>query len=142
MKKSCDTPHRKNAHDKDRQQQLFILAIADRGIVSHAKAFADERLAHEALAEYLRENHGYSGPDDIQDIIEWLNQHDEYLSVEIIQQDVVEPSDLVNAACEVIEWAERMGGWDAPCWDRLRKALGSVTPAGNFGHARKENNNG
>ena len=88
MKGFCNKPHSNNAGCKHTQQKLFILAIADRGIVSHAKAFADEHLAHEALAEYLRKYHQYDGPNHIQEIIEWLNQHDEYLSVEIIQQNI------------------------------------------------------
>ena len=77
----------KRSYSKDAKQQLFILAIADRGIVSHAKAFADERLAQKALVEYLRKYHLYDGPNHIQDVIEWLNQHDEYLDVKIEAQE-------------------------------------------------------
>jgi len=88
MKGSCNKPHSDNAGCKHTLPGLFILAIADHGVVICAKAFTDEPAAQRALAEYLRNNHRYAGPADIQDIIEWLNQHDEYLSVEIIQQDI------------------------------------------------------
>lgn len=32
-------------------------------------------------------------------------------------------TDLENAVRDVLEWAEQMGGWEAPCWDRLKRAL-------------------
>lgn len=32
------------------------------------------------------------------------------------------------AAAEVQEWAEILGGWEAPCWERLRRALESTAP--------------
>ena len=31
---------------------------------------------------------------------------------------------LVQAAQDVLEWAAQMGGWEAPCWERLRLAVG------------------
>ncbi len=31
--------------------------------------------------------------------------------------------ELMDAARDVLEWAERTGGWEAPCWPRLRQAL-------------------
>lgn len=33
------------------------------------------------------------------------------------------PVELTEAARDVLEWAERMGGWEAPCWVRLRSAV-------------------
>ncbi len=36
---------------------------------------------------------------------------------------VADPPSLVQAAQDVLEWAAQMGGWEAPCWERLRKAL-------------------
>jgi len=43
------------------------------------------------------------------------------------------PTELLQAARDVLEWAERTGGWDAPCWPGLRAAVrsaGSETEAG------------
>ncbi len=37
---------------------------------------------------------------------------------------VADPPSLVRAAQDVIEWAAQMGGWEAPCWERLRLAVG------------------
>ena len=85
MKTSCDTPHRKNVLDGD-AQQLFILAIADRGIVSHVKAFLATAEAENALITYLRDNEAYKGPNDITAAWRWLSEHDERLSVEIVEQ--------------------------------------------------------
>ena len=98
MKSSCNESHSDNASCKHTQQGLFLLAIADHGIVTFAKVFADEPAAQRALAEYLRNNHRYFGRANMQDIIAWLNDHDEYLSVEIIQQDVCEVGGFVNHA--------------------------------------------
>ncbi len=36
---------------------------------------------------------------------------------------VADPPSLVQAVQDVLEWAAQMGGWEAPCWERLRKAL-------------------
>jgi len=36
---------------------------------------------------------------------------------------------LVQAAQDVLEWAAQMGGWEAPCWERLRKALRQTASA-------------
>ena len=49
--------------------------------------YIDERAAEQALADYLRAAHCYEGSDQIEDAQKWLEQHDEYLSVEIFEQD-------------------------------------------------------
>lgn len=67
--------------------QLWLLAIADKGIVVYAHAYPNEKAAIEGLIEYLREYHQYQGAGDYQAIRLWLKQHDENLSVEIISQD-------------------------------------------------------
>jgi hypothetical protein len=36
---------------------------------------------------------------------------------------VAAPPSLVQAARDVLEWVEHMGGWEAPCWERLRRAV-------------------
>lgn len=30
---------------------------------------------------------------------------------------------MLEALCDLVEWAERTGGWEAPCWDRARDAI-------------------
>ena len=84
MKNPCDTTHRKNARDV--QQRVFILVIADRGIVSHAKVFLAKAEAENALIAYLRDYEAYKGPNDITAVWRWLGEHDERLSVEIVEQ--------------------------------------------------------
>lgn len=65
------------------RRRLWGLAIADRGIVVHAKAFSTKKKAEKALAEYLRQNEGYDGPDGIPQICDWLAEHNERLSADI-----------------------------------------------------------
>ncbi len=36
---------------------------------------------------------------------------------------VADPPSLVQAAQDVLEWAAQMGGWEAPCWESLRRAV-------------------
>jgi hypothetical protein len=38
-------------------------------------------------------------------------------------EHVADPPSLVRAAQDVLEWAAQMGGWEAPCWERLRRAV-------------------
>src|SRR3990172_4988809 len=65
---------------------LHILSIADRGLVSHAQAFSTRQAAEEGLITYLKENEFYDGPDEVDAVWHWLEEHDERLSVEIIEQ--------------------------------------------------------
>ena len=36
------------------------------------------------------------------------------------------PYDLLQAARNVLDWGEQLGGWNAPCWHHLRDAVQSV----------------
>ena len=65
---------------------LHILAVADRGLISHAQAFQTRKAAERGLVRYLRKNEGYKGADDMDSAQRWLEEHDERLSVEIIEQ--------------------------------------------------------
>lgn len=38
--------------------------------------------------------------------------------------------DMIAALRELREWADMMGGWDAPCWRNLDKALDRAKAAG------------
>ena len=67
-------------------KEVWLIAVADRGIVARIQAFADAKAAITALAAYLAENNGYAGRADIRAIHRWLRRHDENLSVEITCQ--------------------------------------------------------
>jgi len=66
-----------------RRKRVWVLAVADRGIVVHGGAFISRRKAVSGLAEYLRANEGYDGPADRPRISDWLAEHDERLGVDI-----------------------------------------------------------
>lgn len=67
---------------------LWTLTVADRGVIEHVVVYTSEREAEKAMIDYLRKYHGFNGLDDINLAYQWLGQHDERLSVEIIQQDI------------------------------------------------------
>ena len=67
-------------------KEVWIVAVADRGVIVHVKAYADAKTAMTALASYLAEQDGYKGPANIRAIRLWLRRHDENLSVEITCQ--------------------------------------------------------
>jgi hypothetical protein len=71
---------------------LYILAIADRGLVSHAQAFQTRKAAEEGLVRYLKKNEAYHG-SDVGDAWRWLEEHDERLSAEIVEQTVTSGAD-------------------------------------------------
>jgi hypothetical protein len=66
-----------------RVKEVWLVAVADRGIVVHIHAYADAKTAIAGLASHLSEYNGYDGPAKIKAIRRWLRQHDETLSVEI-----------------------------------------------------------
>jgi hypothetical protein len=69
-----------------KMKEVWLVAVADRGIVAHVRAYADAKTAIKALAAYLAEFNEYAGPADIRAIRRWLRRHDETLSVEITCQ--------------------------------------------------------
>jgi len=64
-------------------KEVWIVAIADRGVVVHVQAYPDAKSALTSLVSYLAEYNGYKGPANIRAIRRWLSRHDENLSVEI-----------------------------------------------------------
>jgi hypothetical protein len=66
---------------------LWIVAVADSGIVAYVQAYLDRMSAVKSLANYLRENHNYNGEPTMESVFQWLRTHDEHLGVEIICQD-------------------------------------------------------
>ena len=73
---------RKTAESK----KLWILAVADRGIIAHVRVYCTKSDAESGLIKYLRKYHSYNGKDNVQAAYQWLREHDEYLSVDIVQQ--------------------------------------------------------
>jgi len=65
------------------QRKVWILAVADKGIIVHARGFNNKPEAEKALVEYLRCHENYAGPDDISQALDWLAEHDERLSVDL-----------------------------------------------------------
>ena len=72
-------------------RKLWILAVADRGIISLTRAYDTEVAAQKGLVNYLRQYHGYKGPGKAEVVQHWLQEHDEHLSVEVIEQRVPIP---------------------------------------------------
>lgn len=70
------------------RRKLWILAVADRGLIAHAVAYKGKEEAQKGMIDHLRKYHGYNGLNDADVAYLWLNEHDEHLSVEIIEQDI------------------------------------------------------
>jgi len=68
--------------------RVWVLAVADRGLIVHTKAFSSKQEAEKALFEYLRCYENYDGPDDITKVCDWLAEHDERLSVDLCSTPV------------------------------------------------------
>jgi len=65
------------------KRKVWMLAIADKGLIVHARAFNSKKDAEKALAEYLRCYESYDGPDDIAKVCDWLAEHPERISADI-----------------------------------------------------------
>jgi hypothetical protein len=68
--------------------EVWVLAVADRGLIVHTKAFGSKQEAEKALFEYLRSYENYDGPDDITKVCDWLAEHNERLSVDLCSTPV------------------------------------------------------
>lgn len=71
-------------------RRIWVLAVADRGIVVHGGAFSSRPKAVRGLVEYLRTNEGYTGLADMPSVGTWLAEHDERLGVEIFRASLDE----------------------------------------------------
>lgn len=69
-------------------REVRVLAIADKGLIVHTRAYSSKKDAEKALVEYLRRYESYDGPDDSPAAYEWLAAHDERLSVDICSTPV------------------------------------------------------
>jgi len=73
-------------------KEVWLVAVADRGVVVHVQAYADAKSALTNLGSYLAEYNSYEGPANVRAIRRWLRRHDENLSVEIACQAWTERS--------------------------------------------------
>lgn len=71
-----------------REEKLWVLVVADAGVLSHVWLSRSKSGVEKNLLKYLRHYHGYKGKYDIKAAYKWLREHDEYLSVSIRQQNV------------------------------------------------------
>lgn len=67
--------------------RLWVLAAADAGVISYVSVCKSKFEVEKSLLDYLRRYHDYRGKYDIKAAYKWLREHDEYLSVSIVQQD-------------------------------------------------------
>ncbi len=68
--------------------RLWVLAAADTGVISYVSVCKSKFEVEKSLLDYLRRYHGYNGKYEIKAAYKWLREHDEYLSVSIVQQDI------------------------------------------------------
>ncbi len=66
-----------------KRRKVWVLAIADRGIVVQGTAFGSKQKAVQGLVKYLKTHEDYSGAADMAEVSEWLAEHDERLGVDI-----------------------------------------------------------
>ena len=72
-------------------KRLWILAVADSGIVAHVQVYVSQTAAQKGLAGHLRKYHRYKGADTAEAVDNWLEGH-EHLSVDIGEQRLRECS--------------------------------------------------
>ena len=68
------------------KETIWLLVVADRGLIAQARAYGSKAVAEKGLLEYLQKHHDYTGQDDIDTVWKWLHDHDERFSVEIVRQ--------------------------------------------------------
>ena len=78
------------------QGTLWILAVADRGIIAHVRVYNSNTEAEKGMVEYLREHENCNCLDDVNLAYLWLAEHDERMRVEIVPQEVrfTKPKDV------------------------------------------------
>ena len=71
-----------------RPKKVGVLHVSDAGTTVHAGVFRNKRSAVRDLAVYLQTQEGYSGPEDLPSICDWLAEHNEHLGVDIFPASV------------------------------------------------------
>jgi len=70
------------------RQQVWVLAVVERGMVVYGQVFRKRPHAIRGLAEYLRANEGYDGPATMPSLGAWLAEHDDRLGADIFPASV------------------------------------------------------
>ena len=70
------------------KQKVWVLVIADKGNIAHIQKFQCQSEAQKGLLQYLRHYEQYKGTDDFAEARQWIAEHDERLSVEIVGQSI------------------------------------------------------
>ncbi len=96
------------------RKRLWILAIADRGMVVHGQAYGNRSQAVRGLAQYLKANESYTGPAEMPAISDWLAEHDERLSVELFRASLDANDDDVPNEGLTIEPPQAEEGAEPP----------------------------
>ena len=116
---------------------MYILAIADRGLISYARMFWTCEEAERALAKYLIENESYGGAEDIATLSQWLREHDERLNVEIVEQhDIAGDANALTALHRIRDalYLDESGvlnfakSWNADTLDAIADVVRSFVP--------------
>ena len=66
--------------------RVWIVAVADRGVVEHVRAFPTQAKAQKDLAAYLHRYHEYPGSHKMEELSAWLDQHNERISAQVMCQ--------------------------------------------------------
>ena len=69
-------------------KEAWVLYVTGAGTAVHSGVFRCKRSAVRDLTVYLRDQEGYSGPEDLSGICDWLAEHDEHLGVDIFAAPV------------------------------------------------------
>ncbi|MCP4707033.1 MAG: hypothetical protein GY869_00280 [Planctomycetes bacterium] len=67
-------------------KKVWVLAIADKGIIAHIETFHSKSEAEKGLSKYLQNYEQYKGSNDFEKALQWITEHDERLGVEITCQ--------------------------------------------------------
>ena len=63
--------------------RVWIVAVADRGVIEHVRVFPTQAKAQKDLAAHLHRYHDYPGSHKMEELSAWLDQHNERLSAQI-----------------------------------------------------------
>ena len=66
----------------------WVLIVSDKGTAVHVRAYGTKTAAHKGLFTYLRECHDYDGRRNLRAVSEWIEQHGNRLSIDIVRQDI------------------------------------------------------
>ncbi len=113
-----------------RHKELWVLIVMDRSTVVHVQAYNSEFRAQKAMLDYLRNQQGYDGQDNVAEARDWVASFGGALRVEICSIRVgcsVSSKDMKCNWCkreikgEAIKWKDLLFCSDS-CLDECRAA--------------------